>query len=192
MPVFEWNAPDVLGATKTAVDSGLRASAAVLVESVKNKLGERGAAYATLRKGRAILKQVKRDGFFSLTTKGKNAGKANSAKKRAYIAAREEEDFGKVDDPTKMDHPYPRLRTGNLQRSAGYEKSGELRYSSGYGTEGQAHIYGAVHEFGSLDGNTPARPVWNPSWKGEQAAMLEAFMKQASITFQTGTEAPGQ
>lgn len=187
MPVLSWNAPDILDTTKKAVDKGLQASAAVLVASVQNKLGLRGAPYKTLSKGRAILKQVERDGYFKLGTKGKGAFRANSARKRAYLAAVEERDNSTKDTfgYDRVDPPggYPRRRTGDLLRSAGFEKAGELRYEAGYGTENKAHVYGGYHEFGSPGGLIPPRPVWNPSWKGEQANMLEAFMKQASIEF---------
>lgn len=182
MPVSEWNDEALKLAVTNAAEQGLDAAASVFITSVKDKLSRRGASYKMLRTGRRILRQVERDGYFKLSTRGKNAGKAASNRKRAYEAAVEEKEFGKVDPPGG----YPRLRTGNLRRAADFERSGTLTRLLGYLSTGGANIYGAVHEFGNR--TTPARPVWNPTWKSGdiQDAMFEAFAKQSKIDLEAG------
>lgn len=179
MPVAEWNGDDLLKRVDAAAESGLNAACAVLVESVKAKLGLYGATHKSVKRGRAILREVERLGYFKL-----NNGKVSSQRKRDYIAAFEDRALGR-------DYRYPQLRTGNLRRAVDFEATGKGRREIGLLTTGAAHVYGPVHEFGSPSQNIPARPVWNPSWKGEQRTMLDAFLKQAQITYDTGAEAPG-
>lgn len=179
MPVSEWDADFTKREVLPSLEAGLNAMAAVLVESVKAKLGERGATFKMLKEGRRAIRKAEKKGFFSLYS-AKNSGRRN----RAIAAAMEEQKFGKVD---KIGG-YPRLRTGNLRRSADFQKTGELHREAGYLPTGAAHVYGTVHEFGNA--TTPPRPVWTPSFKNEQVSMFEAFVKQSRITYESGAQPP--
>lgn len=189
MPVSEWHGDELRAATVRAAEKGLNGAAAVLVASVKAKLGARGASYKMLRRGRAILRALQR-GSFGNALFPEQLGKRS---RRDYNAAFEETKIGRVDDAGG----YPRLRTGALRAATAFEKTGELRREVGTTTARGAHKYAGVHEFGSAaighpEMNIPARPVWGPSLRGEKDTMMEGFIVAAAKEFgESGASASG-
>ena len=116
MPVSEWNADDLSRNVIASCENGLNAAATVLVASVKDKLGAHGATPTMLSLGRKILRALAR-GKYGRAYFPQDLGKES---KRAYDAAFEETQIGRVDPPGG----YPRLRTGNLRRAADFQRAG--------------------------------------------------------------------
>lgn len=206
MPLEEWYGDDFARDLGAASEVGLDAAAETLSAVVQGKLSRRGASAATLRRGLREIKKAERQGF----TRIGRAGRISGARRTAIRAAQNELSTGGLVDPPGG---HPRLRTGVLARSTGYERS-EGRRTLGYAV-GPASVYGPVHEFGAvikpksapwlvfqlLTGGwvkvkqvtVPARPVWRPSFRESREAMFEAFTSAAASAMSTdaGGEATG-
>lgn len=198
MPLEEWYGDDLARDMGAASEVGLDAAAETLVANVVGKLSRRGAGAATLRQGLKEIRRAERQGFTSL-----RSGRISAKRRTAIKAAQNELSTGGLVDPPGG---HPRLRTGVLARSAGYERS-RGRRTAGYAL-GPGSKYGPVHEFGAvirpksspwllfqlLDGSwrrakqvtIPARPVWRPAFRESRPAMLDAFVMASAAALESG------
>lgn len=137
---MEWHGDDFMADVERTLPDALTAMSVIPLNKAKKNLSRRGATFATIRAGRAAIARSVRRGF------------ARLADRTAINAARQEDQYGKVDPPGG----FPRSRSGDLARdtSNGLVKvKGETAARISFNKE-----YAAIQEFGGTinhPGGTP-------------------------------------